>query len=108
MLAGLRRSKDLCLSEGQTLAASIVNGLPGPFPRVGRLLVVWTEGLLVRPAAFERDSGVDELDEALLVPVRPCVGVNGAGDEPTSLVVVELLGRPGLVCEQWVEISNVF
>lgn len=100
MLAGLRTSKALCLSEGQTLAASIVNGLLGPFPRVGRLLVVWTGGLLARPAAFERDSGVDELEEALLVSVVLCVGVNGAGDEPTSLVVVELLGRPGLVCEQ--------
>ena len=108
MLAGLRRSKALCLSEGQTLAASIANGLLGSSPRVGRLLVVWTGGLLARPAAFERDSGVDELEEALLVPVVLCVGVNGVGDEPTSLVVVELLGRPGLVCEQWVEISNVF
>ena len=88
------------MSEGQTLAASISNGPLGSFPRVGRLLVVWTEGLLVRLAAFERDSGVNELEEALLVPVILCVGVNGAGDEPTSLVVVELLGRPGLVCEQ--------
>ena len=92
MLAGLRTSKALCLFEGQTLAASIVNGLLGPFPRVGRLLA--------RPVAFERDSGVDELEEALLVPVVLCVGANGVGDEPTSLVVVELLGRPGLVCEQ--------
>ena len=99
-MADLRRSKALCLSEGQSLAASIVNGLLGPFPRVGRLLVVWTGGLLARPAAFERNSGVDELEEAPLILVRPCVGVNGAGDEPTSLVAVELLGRPGLVCEQ--------
>ena len=100
MLAGLRRSKALCLFEGQTLAASIVNGLLGSFPCVGRLLVVWTGGLLARPAAFERDSGVDELEEAPLILARSCVGVNGAGDEPTSLVVVELLGRPGVVCEQ--------
>ena len=66
------------------------------------------EWKLARLAVFERDSGVDELEEALLVLVVLCVGVNGAGDEPASMVVVELLGRPGLVCEQWVEISNVF
>ena len=68
MLAGLRRSKALCLSEGQTLTASIVNGLLGPFPRVGRLLVVWAGGLLARPAAFERDSSVDEPEEACSCP----------------------------------------
>ena len=57
--------------------------------------------------AFEHDSGTEDPEEVLPMPVAACNGVDGADDELAGLVV----GLPdwlGLVCEQWVEKYNVF
>ncbi len=58
-------------------------------------------------SAFEHDSGTEDPGEVLPMPVAACNGVDGVDDEPAGLVV-ELLDRPGLVCEPQVEKYNVF
>ena len=58
-------------------------------------------------SAFEHDSGTEDPEEVLPIPVAACNGVDGVDDEPAGLVV-ELLDWPGLVCEPQVEKYNVF
>lgn len=64
-------------------------------------------GGMVLGFAFEHDSGTEDPEEVLPIPVAACNGVDGVDDEPAGLVV-ELLDWPSLVCEQWVEKYNVF